>query len=107
MIILVGGEQKELKAVRDGIDYTEDLLASYDELKKDNDGNCIMSNDDFEWWDNMVDMLNEMYQLTNKLDDDAMAEYDAVDFGSLDLIDDTQARLDWLKLHVANIAKNG
>lgn len=104
MIILVNGAEKELKVIDNGIECTEDLLAMYDELKKDSNGNYIMSDDDFIWWDNMADMLNEMYRLADDLDGDTRAEYDATDFnsrGGSDLADETQARLDWLKLHVA------
>lgn len=101
MTILVNGEARELEAIgKNGIEWTNDLLGNYDALHYDNEKEAyIMSEEDFAWWEPVVDMLNEINDLEEELDEGARAEYEAENFDYCDLDDECRARLDWLKNH--------
>lgn len=103
MIIMVNGIEKELEIIgENGVEYTEDLLGNYDALHYDKDKEqYIMTEDEFAWWEPVVDMLKEIDDLENELDEDARAEYDSeLDyFGGFELKDEMELRLDWLKNH--------
>lgn len=101
MTILVNGAGRELEAIgKNGIEWTNDLLGNYGALHTDEDGNYTMTEDDFEWWAPVVDMLNEINDLEDDLGEEIMAEYAAEDFSYSDLDDEARARLEWLKAHV-------
>lgn len=100
MTILVNGEARELEAIgKNGIEWTNDLLGNYDALHYDDEHEAYtMSEDDFEWWEPVVDMLNEINDLEEELDEDARTEYEA-EYWPSDLDDECRARLEWLKNH--------
>lgn len=99
MKILVNGTEKELKAIgKNGVEWTNDLLGNHGALHYDEDvDQYFMTTDEFEWWELVIDMLNQIGELEDKLDDDARAEYEAEGFTYSDLDDEVRARLEWLK----------
>ncbi len=98
MIIIVNGVTKELEAIgKNGIEWTNDLLGMYGALHYDNEQEqYAMTEEDFEWWESVVDMLNEISCLEDELDEDAREEYE-VEYWPSDLDDEARARLEWLK----------
>lgn len=102
MTIMVNGVAKELEAIgKNGIEWTNDLLGNYDALRYDEDNEqYTMAEDEFAWWEPVVEMLNEINDLEEELDEDARAEYEAGCWPS-DLDDEAKSRLEWLKDHVA------
>lgn len=101
MKILVNGVEKELVANGNhGIECTNDLLGNYDALHYNADLEQYTMNDaEFEWWEDVIDMLNEVSELENELDSDTREEYEAESWAS-DLDDETRGRLNWLKERV-------
>lgn len=101
MTIVVNGDERELRAVSsNGIEWTNDLLGGYGSLHYDNSlDQYTMTDDEFEWWEPVVEMLNEINKLEDKLDEDLKEEYDA-EYWPDDLDDGSSARLEWLKDHV-------
>lgn len=101
MTILVNGVAMELRAIgKNGIEWTNDLLGNYDALRYDEEQEAYtMSEEDFAWWEPVVDMLNEINDLEKELDEGAMEEYEAEGFDYCDLDDECKARLEWLKNH--------
>lgn len=102
MKILVDGKKMELKAIgKNGIEWTNDLLGNYDTLHYDEEQDAYtMTEDEFAWWEPVVEMLNEINGLEEELDEQARAEYEAESWPS-DLDDEAKARLEWLKSHTA------
>lgn len=102
MTILVNGKKMELKAIgKNGIEWTNDLLGNYDALHYDDDQEqYTMTEDEFAWWELVVEMLNKISDLEEELDEDARAEYEAESWPS-DLDDEARARLEWLRSHAA------
>ena len=101
MKILVNGEERELVANGiNGVEWTNDLLGNYDALHYNADlEQYTMDEEEFEWWVDVVDMLNEVSELESELDSDAWEEYEAESWAS-DLDDETRERLSWLKKRV-------
>ena len=101
MTILVNGVEKELVASgKNGVEWTNDLLGNYDALHYDEDTEqYIMTEDEFEWWAPVVDMLNEINDLEQELGGEARSEYEAEDFDYADFDSEVKSRLDWLKNH--------
>ena len=62
MRILVNGDLKNLTAIdHKGGEYTNDLLCMYDALKySEEDEEVVMSEYDFYWWQDVIDMLNKI-----------------------------------------------
>lgn len=102
MTIMVNGVEKELEAIgKNGIEWTNDLLGNYDALHYDGDNEqYTMTEDEFAWWEPVVEMFNEINDLEEELDEDSRAEYEA-ECWPCDLDDEAKARLEWLKDHVA------
>lgn len=98
MTIMVNGAAKELKAIgKNGIEWTNDLLGMYGSLNYDKDSEqYTMTEEDFEWWESVVDMLNEISCIEDELDEDAREEYEA-EYWPSDLDDEARARLEWLE----------
>lgn len=98
MKILVNGEERELVANGiNGVECTNDLLGNYDALHYNADlEQYTMDEEEFEWWVDVVDMLNEVSELESELDSDAWEEYEAESWAS-DLDDETRSRLMWLR----------
>lgn len=101
MTILVNGEAEELRVIgKNGIECTNDILGNYGSLHYDQEMEAYtMTNEKFEWWAPVVDALNEINELEEKLSEDARKEYEAEDFSCADLDDEVKARLEWLKSH--------
>lgn len=101
MKILVNGKEMELKAIgKNGIEWTSDLLGGYDALHYDEDAEqYTMTEDEFAWWDPVVEKLNEVNDLEEDLDEDAWTEYkEAFPAGFCrDLDEEAEERLEWLK----------
>lgn len=90
MTIRVNGAEREIKAVgSNSIEWTIDLLGNYEALQTDEDGNYTMSEDDFAWWEQIVEMEQELSTAQR-------ADYEAEGFYYSDLEDVVAARLDWL-----------
>lgn len=100
--ITVKGKEMEFKAIgKNGIEWTNDLLGNYDALHYDKEQDAYtMTEDEFAWWEPVVEMLNEINDLEEELDEDARAEYEAECWPS-DLDDEARVRLEWLKSHTA------
>lgn len=100
MKVLVNGETKELTAYVNGCygtEWTRDLLGNYDALHYDRENDeYTMTEDEFEWWENVINTLNEVSELQNELDTDDREEYDLEDWPN-DLDDEVEAKLNWLK----------
>ena len=102
MKIMVNGIVKELEAIgKNGIEWTNNLLGNYDALHYDDEKEqYTMTEDEFAWWEPVVNMLNEINDLEEDLDEDARAEYEA-EYWPSDLDDEAKAKLAWLKNHAA------
>lgn len=98
MKILVNGIEKELIArSANGVEYTGDLLGNYDALHYDENINeCIMTEEEFEWWAPVIDKLNEIEDLLTELDEETRTEFDQ-ECWPYDLDDMAEAELEWLK----------
>lgn len=98
MTILVDGVEKKLVARdKNSLEFTHDLLGNYDAYTVDEAGNIVMDLEAFEWWDNEIDMLNEIVELEKKLSDEKKVAYESEDFASNDLDTETSNRLSYLK----------
>lgn len=60
-----------------------------------------MTEEEYEWWLPMVNMLNEVYKLEQELDPETYETYLKEDFHG-DLETKTTDRLAWLKTHNTN-----
>ena len=100
MTIFVNEKEVELKAVdANGIEWTNDLLGNHGALHYDEDADqYTMTQDEFDWWESVVEMLNEISDLEEELDEETMAEYEA-EYWPGDLDSEAEARLAWLKNH--------
>lgn len=100
MTIMVNGKEMELKAIgKNGIEWTNDLLGNYDALHYDEDQEqYTMSEDEFEWWEQVVEMLNEVSDLEEGMDEDTREEYEA-EYWPSDLDEEARERLEWLQTH--------
>lgn len=98
MKILVNGVERELVANGiNGVEWTNDLLGNYDALHYNADlGQYTMDEEEFEWWSEVIDMMNEVSELENELDADDREEYEAEIWAS-DLDDEMRGKLSWLK----------
>ena len=99
MKILVNKEERELKAIgKNRIEWTGDLLGNHDALHFDEENEVYtMSDDEFEWWDEIVEKLNKVNDLETELSDEKFAEYEEENFDSADLETEVNARLEWLE----------
>lgn len=96
MKIFVNGEKRELKAIgTNSMEWTRDLLGGYG-IYKNEDGLFEMGEDDFLWWEGIVEKFNEIIELEQGLNKDQRADYEAEGFCYCDLEDEVVARLDWL-----------
>lgn len=104
MEILVDGKVQELTAVGN-TDQTEDLLGNYDALHYDSEsGMYTMSQEDFEWWQPMVEKLNKIHELENALTpEDKEKYYQTDELFDPDLERDTDLKIGWLQEHFAEI----
>lgn len=98
MKILVNGTEKELIARgMNGIEWTQDLLGNHDALHYDGDiDEYIMAEEEFEWWNPVIDKLNKIEDLLAELDEEARAEFDQ-EYWLSDLDDMAESELEWLK----------
>lgn len=101
MTILVNGKEMELKAIdRNGIDWTRDLLGNYDALHYDSDSEqYTMTEDEYDWWEPVVELINEVNELEADLDNDAREDYEA-EYWPGDLDVEYRVRLEWLRNHI-------
>jgi hypothetical protein len=101
MTIMVNGMGRELKAVgTNGIEWTNDLLGNYGALHYEREKDqYTMTDDEFSWWEPVVEMLNEINDLEGELDDETREEY-GTECWPNDIDDEAKARLEWLKEHV-------
>jgi hypothetical protein len=100
MTFTVSGKEKELVAMgKNGIEWTEDLLGNHNALNFDEESEAyVMSEDDFDWWEEIVEKLNEIQELESGLSSEESEEYTAQQFEySVDLETETDSRLDYLK----------
>ncbi len=101
MKILVNGAERELIANGiNGIEWTNDLLGNYDALHYDSELEAYtLSEDEFDWWEEVIELLNEVVELEESLSSDDREEYDTETWPG-DLDDEAKARLAWLKSKV-------
>ena len=97
MEILVNGEKRELVAEgTNGIEWTNDLLGNHDALHHDEETEeYTMTEDEFDWWEEVINNLNKVQELEDKLEKDDRAEYDAYGFND-DIDTEAKQRLAWL-----------
>lgn len=98
MKVLVNGVERELVANGiNGVEWTNDLLGNYDALHYNADlDQYTMDEGEFDWWDNVIDMLNEVSELESELDSDVQEEYESEIWAS-DLDDEVRGKLSWLR----------
>lgn len=98
MKILVNGVKKELIANGiNGIEWTNDLLGNYGALHYDREHESYtLSEDEFDWWEEVIEMLNEVVELEESLSSDDREEYDTETWPG-DLDDEVKAKLAWLR----------
>ncbi len=96
MLIMVNGKEKELTAKGiHGVEYTRDLFGGSVEYDEEQ-GEYVMSEEDFAWWNRIVNMMNEIHDLEEELDEDDLLAYQNECFGC-DLESETEGKLEWLK----------
>ena len=99
MKILVDGEIKNLTAIgKNSVEWTEDLLGGYESSYHYDEDNeeYTMSADDYEWWSDIVDKLNQIEEMKAELTDEELEEYNFEDFNYVDLETDVNAEFNWL-----------
>lgn len=68
MKIMVNGTEKHLKIIgKNGIEWTEDFIENHDQ-KHDENGNTVMTEEDFLYWTGEVELQEKIDDLTNKLE---------------------------------------
>ena len=101
MKILVNGIEKELE-LRDSEtnqEYTEDVIGSYEILKYDDFDCCIMTEEQFNWWKNVICEMQKINDILSDASDELKFEFSKLDFGCSDLDDDIHNQLEWLESH--------
>jgi hypothetical protein len=103
MTVMVNDKEKELVAIGiNGIEWTEDLLGNHDALNYDEEAEVyVMSEEDFKWWEELIDKLSEIQELEQALTREEYKEYIA-QLGGSDLDAEIDHRLIYLKyvIHV-------
>lgn len=104
MTIYVNGEARELVAIdmRHMLEWTDDLLGNFSALHYDPETEkYTMDEDEFEWWDDMVDRQNRISYLISRLTyEQAEAYYEECKVGTFsgyDFDDETDLELDFLE----------
>lgn len=103
MRVLVNGEARELMAVdENGLEWTEDLMGNHgvfvgrgynEEL-----GAYEISEDAYIWWEDVIEKMNEVFQLEKELTHSEREEYLEMSEFILDDLDVVyNAKLDWLR----------
>lgn len=67
MIVIVNGEERELECRINGIDCSHDLVGNTADLKVNEEGIAIMSENDFEWWKEYLTNLKNDTEEINEL----------------------------------------
>lgn len=104
MKVMVNGEVKELEYVTtSGCDMVQDIIGNFESFPFDEDGNRIMSLDQYDWWSSEIDKLSRIGSLLEEL------ELDNKDFNryiketcGCDLETQTNMQLAWLKEYRSN-----
>ena len=98
MEIYVNGTKKELEAIgTNGVEWTNDLLGNYDALHYDTKTEqYTMTEEEFDWWEEVVENLNEVDRLEGQLTEEDRAEYDAYGFND-DIDTEAKQRIEWFK----------
>lgn len=101
MKIMVNGDLRELEAIGiNDVEWTRDLLGNYGALHYDYDlEECIMTEDEFSFWELVIDKLNEIDVLEQELDEKLREKYN-MECWSCDLENEASEKLDWLRNHV-------
>ena len=108
MTIFVDGKEQELTAVNavSGDEWTKDLLDSYDALHYDEDHEIYtMSQEDFEWWQPVVEKLNKISELEDALTPEDREIYYQAQLSDPDLEKEADQRMIWLQEHFAELEK--
>lgn len=98
MKILVDNEIKDLIAIgKNNVEWTRDLLGDYNALSYNEDKEMYtMSADDFEWWMNIVDKLNQIKKMECELTGNDLIEYYSETCGCCDLKTEIDGKFNWL-----------
>ena len=111
MEIIVNGTKKELAVYengKNGSEWTEDLLGSYNALNYDNENECYkMSENDFAWWEEKIKKLNKIAELEKQLSNEDRDEYLKENFDSCDLEKEIEEKLVWLSGKMYDYLKKG
>lgn len=99
MKVMVNGVEKNLVANgKNGIEWTQDLLGNYDALNINQETDEYeMTEEDFEWWSEEIDKLNQIKYIEDELSEEQRDEYEKENFDCGDLESETNARLNYLK----------
>ena len=102
MKILVNGIEKELELrdVETNQEYTEDVIGNYEFLEHDDFDRCIMTEDQFNWWENVICEMQKINDILCDASDELKFEFSKLDFGCSDLDDDIHRQLEWLESHI-------
>jgi len=98
MKFLVNGEQKELVYKFDGNDNTKGMIEEYGKLVTDENGNYVMSPEEYEWWKKEFikeEQADDLY-LNLDLTFEEFKQY-SKDTESPDLSEHTRLQLEWLQ----------
>ena len=106
MEIMVDGKEQELTAVgKNGVELTEDLLGNYGALHYDEDHEIFtMSQEEFEWWEPIVEKLNKISELEDALTPEDKEKYYQTDLSDPDLGSEVDLRMSWLQEHVEHVS---
>lgn len=98
MRFMVNGEEKELIAYGiNGIEWTRDLLGNYGDLNYSEElEECVMEEEDFKWWETIIEKLNMIETLKEILNDYDREIFENTPFGG-DLESEVEERLGWLR----------
>lgn len=76
MKIIVNGTEKHLKIIgNNGIEWTEDFIENHDQ-KHDEDGNTVMTEEDFLYWEGEIELQERIDELIDTLRPEHEAEVD-------------------------------
>ena len=105
MVVIVNGEAREIEYITaSGEDMAQELIGDYESLELDEDGNRIMTADQFDWWVTEFEKLRQIDNLVEEIDlksnDELYEEY--LKIGSCDLEQETNLQLAWLKEYQPN-----
>lgn len=83
MTILVKNEEKELRIYNNQdrtVDWASDLIGNYGDLRKNDDGQYVMTEEEFIFWENIEKMNNKILDLEDELNEYELDFYQDQEF---------------------------